>query len=102
MLEAAVRGWFLAAFSVVDNRNGLSISHLLYTDDTLIFCDVDSGQLKALKAVLLCFEVVSGLKVNLGKSELVPVGEVENIDHLADLLGCKVAALPMCYLRLPF
>ncbi|XP_041011405.1 uncharacterized protein LOC121255193 [Juglans microcarpa x Juglans regia] len=44
---------------------------------------------------------VSRLKVNLGKSELVSVGDVHNINNLAELLGCRVAYLPMKYLGLP-
>ena len=35
------------------------------------------------------------------KSEVVPVGEVENINVLADFFGCKVGCLPMTYLDLP-
>ena len=31
------------------------------------------------------FEAVSGLRINLEKSELIPVGKVENIDDLAFL-----------------
>lgn len=101
MVEAAVRGGFLAGFSVGSNSNTSSISHLLFADDTLIFCDAVSGQIQALRAVLLCFEAVSGLKVNLGKSELVPVGEVNNIISLTELLGCKIASLPIKNLGLP-
>ena len=41
---------------------------------------------------------MTGLRVNLGKSEMVPVGEAENIHELADLLYCKVGSLPMTYL----
>jgi hypothetical protein len=37
----------------------------------------------------------------LGKSELVPVGEVPCIEELADILGCKTSKLPMKYLGLP-
>uniref|UniRef100_A0A7N2KVQ8 Reverse transcriptase zinc-binding domain-containing protein n=1 Tax=Quercus lobata TaxID=97700 RepID=A0A7N2KVQ8_QUELO len=47
------------------------------------------------------FEAVSGLKINLGKSELVPVGVVHNIDLLLNVLGCKQGSLPMKYLGLP-
>jgi hypothetical protein len=53
------------------------------------------------RLILLCFEAVSGLKVNLGKSELVAVGEVGSIGTLAAYLGCRVANLPMKYLGLP-
>lgn len=68
---------------------------------TLIFCGPESQQFGYLKCVLLCFEVVSGLKINLSKTEMVPIGEDPDIDTLAAILGCKVSALPMKYLRLP-
>ncbi|RVW83610.1 putative ribonuclease H protein [Vitis vinifera] len=41
------------------------------------------------------------LRVNLDKSELIPVGRVNNIKDLALELGCKVGGLPSCYLGLP-
>ena len=51
--------------------------------------------------VLSCFEVLTGLGINMGKSELVPVGEVLNLSHLADILYCRIGSLPMSYLGLP-
>ena len=47
------------------------------------------------------FEACSGLKVNLEKSELIPVGRVNDIVDLALELGCKVGGLPSSYLGLP-
>ena len=47
------------------------------------------------------FEAISGLKINLTKSELIPVGRAENLDELALVLGCKVGVLPTTYLGLP-
>ena len=44
---------------------------------------------------------MSSLKVNLGKSELVAVGAVPNMDLLMAVLGCKQGFLPMKYLGLP-
>ncbi|KAF5456158.1 hypothetical protein F2P56_025667 [Juglans regia] len=44
-------------------------------------------QIQVLRAVLLCFQAISELKVNLSKSELVPVGEVHDIHHLAEFPG---------------
>lgn len=38
---------------------------------------------------------------NLGKSELVPVGNVPNMDELANVMSCRVGQLPMAYLGLP-
>ena len=48
-------------------------------------CDADSDQI--LDYILLCFEVILGLKVNLGKSELVTVRELTHQEELADLFG---------------
>ncbi|XP_030923333.1 uncharacterized protein LOC115950243 [Quercus lobata] len=79
----------------------LEVSHLLFADDTLIFCDADLDQVLFLCMILIWFEVVSGLKINLGKSELVPIGMVHNLDLLLNLLGCKQGTLPMKYLGLP-
>ena len=41
---------------------------------------------------------MTGLKVNVVKSEMVPIGEVNNVHVLAEILGCRVGALPMTYL----
>ena len=57
----------------------LSVSHLLFADDTVVFCDADPEQLLHLRMVLSCFEAVTGLGVNMGKSEVVPMGEVSNL-----------------------
>ena len=42
-----------------------------------------------------------GLKVNLDKSELVPVGKVSKVEDLSNILGHRVSKLPMTYLGLP-
>ena len=79
----------------------MMVSHLLFADDTLIFCDANIDHLLILRLVLIWFEAVSSLKVNLGKSELVAVGAVPNMDLLVAVLGCKQGSLPMKYLGLP-
>jgi hypothetical protein len=32
--------------------------------------------------------------INLGKSEIVPIGEVEDVDFLAHVLECRLGSLP--------
>ena len=55
----------------------------------------------AIILALLCFQAFTGLKVNVGKSEIVSVGEVGNIDDLGSILSCRVGSLPMKYLGMP-
>ena len=49
----------------------------------------------------MCFEAVSGLTINLAKLKLVPMGNVENVDGLAGILGCGVSSWPMKCLGSP-
>lgn len=93
---------FMSGFRVSNlEGDSLMVFHLLFVDDTLIFCDTDLDQLLIICLVLLWFEAVSGFKINLGKSELVHVGQVYSIELLVDVLGCKLGLLPMRYLGLP-
>jgi hypothetical protein len=79
----------------------VEVSHLLFADDTLIFCGADDSQIMYMGALLVYFEAVSGLKVNLSKSALIPVGSLDEVDQLAGRLGCGMADLPLKYLGLP-
>jgi len=97
IILAAVSGGLLFGFYV---GTGVDISHLLFSDDTLIFCGADPNHLGNLRSLFLLFEVVPDLKTNLGKSELVPVGSVDIVAGLAWILGCGVGSLPLKYLGL--
>jgi hypothetical protein len=70
-------------------------------DDTWIFCGANLEHLHHLCCLFLCFKVVSSLKINLVKSELVPVGNVNNVEDLVCILGCRVSSLTMKYLGFP-
>ncbi|XP_042954523.1 uncharacterized protein LOC122290914 [Carya illinoinensis] len=96
MMSAAVEGGFFSRFSV----ENINISHLLFANDTLLFCEANVGHIQSLKAILLCFEAVSSLKINLAETEMVAVGEVRNIRGLANILGCAVSLLLLKYLGL--
>ena len=101
LLRAKERG-FIDGY-IVRGRNGLGVevSHLLFADDTLILCDAIKENLEYLHWIFMWLEAISRLKINLGKSELILVGDVSNLEELVGILGCKVGALPTTYLGLP-
>jgi len=83
-------------------KNGLQLTHLQFADDTLIFCEADQEHLLKIKNVLLSFQAFSGLMVNFHKSGLIVIGKEANWgQQAADLLGCKLAQLPITYLGVP-
>ena len=55
----------------------------------------------SIRLVLSCFQAFTGLKVNIEKIEIVPVGEVNNLVALANILQCRGGSLPMKYLGMP-
>jgi len=102
MLSAVLDQGNLIGFSVGSRESeALVVNHLMFADDTLIFCGAQEEQIRHMRCIFLCFEAFSGLRINLGKSEIVPMGAVEDVEGLALLLGCRVASLPMTYLGLP-
>jgi hypothetical protein len=102
MLGNAVERGFIKGFQVGrDGHPSVCVSHLLYADDTILFCDAHPEQLLYIRMVFTCFEAVTGLKVNMTKSEMVPIGEVNGLSALADLLYCHVGSLPLQYLGMP-
>ncbi|RVX21642.1 hypothetical protein CK203_002122 [Vitis vinifera] len=79
----------------------MNVSHLLFVDDTIIFCEARKEHLTSLSWILAWFKATSSLRINLAKSELIPIGEVEDIEEMAVELGCRVGSLPTVYLGLP-
>jgi hypothetical protein len=65
------------------------------------FCGANVDHMFSLKALLICFKAISGLKVNMTELALVPVGNVDNVVELAGTLGCVTSSLPLKYLGLP-
>ena len=102
LINRAVRGGFLSGCRIGGREGvGTQVTHLLFADDTLVFCDDSQEQLAFLSWLLMWFEAISGLCINLNKSEILPMGRVENVELLAAELGCKVGSLPSTYLGLP-
>ena len=69
---------------------GLCVCHLLFAYDTILFCDANPKQI--LYTWKWCWLVLklTGLEVNLGNSEMVLVGEVQNMLVLADISAIRL------------
>ena len=102
LLNRTVDGNYLYGSKIADRDGvGSEISHLLYADDTLLFCGANKDQLKYLSWILMWFKALLGLRINLNKSEIVPIGSVDNVQELAVEIGCGIGSLPSSYLGLP-
>lgn len=75
LIEKAVNGDFISSYTI-RGKNGLdfNFSHSLLVDDTLMLYKDSVDEMLCLCWVLICFEAISGLKVNLEKYVLFLVG----------------------------
>ncbi|KAJ9674188.1 hypothetical protein PVL29_023628 [Vitis rotundifolia] len=100
MLLRAEERNLLEGFRV--GRNRTRVSHLQFADDTIFFSNTREEELQTLKSLLLVFGHISGLKVNLDKSNLYGINLDQNhLSRLAEMLDCKAASWPILYLGLP-
>ena len=81
MLDKTIHDGHMSGFGVgnLEGRS-LAVSNLLLGEDTVIFCEADLDQILFLHMILTWFEAVFGLKINLGKLELVPIGLEHKFD----------------------
>ena len=69
LIDKVVAEGYLFGYKLV-NRSGevMQFTHLLFADDTLVFCRDSKEQMAHLSWFLLWFEALSGLNINLEKS----------------------------------
>ena len=69
MLDVVASARQFSGFSMGSTAGpSMMVSHLLFADDTLIFCDAEPSHIANLRVILSRFEEVSRLDINLGKS----------------------------------
>jgi hypothetical protein len=82
----------------VGEQNSITVSHLQFGDDTLLLGTKSWANVRALWAVLVLFEFMSGLKVNFHKSMLVGVNILDSwLNEAVSALRCKVGKAPFLF-----
>jgi hypothetical protein len=76
---------------------------LQYAYDTILFMDKDVNHAENLKWILTYCELMSGMRVNYHKSELIPINCEDEEERLrfASIFGCPVGDFPIKYLGIP-
>jgi len=101
MMSALVANNIFTPYSI-EAQLSVPVSHLQYADDTLLVGVKSWANVRALKATLLLFESISGLKVNFHKSMLFGVNVNDSWLHeVASVIRCKHGHIPFLYLGLP-
>jgi hypothetical protein len=70
LMKAASKTYISRFMSSIYPEEVLS---LRYVDDTLLFFKHSYVDATHLKWVMVCFEQISGMKINYGKSDMIPV-----------------------------
>ena len=81
----------------------MEISLLLFADNTFLLCRATSEILRAIRCVLLCYEAVFRMKVNLGKRKIESLAQWERWEEFLwpeRWGGSWAGSLQMTYLGL--
>jgi hypothetical protein len=75
---------------------------LQYVDDALLFLRHSYEDATHLKWIMVCFELISGMKINYSKSGMVPVNlDEDETLHYSRIFCCKVGSFLFKYLGVP-
>ena len=80
---------------ILAGKKNVGVSLLQFADDSLLLGNWSQQNLKVIKCVLRWFELVSGLKINFGKSSLIGFGIAEEeLQEAAAYLNSKISSCP--------
>ncbi|XP_026399623.1 uncharacterized protein LOC113295508 [Papaver somniferum] len=93
LLEDSAQDDIIGGFQVVEG--GTVASHLQFA---VIFLNSSNEEARRFLVILVIFEVLTGLKLNLKKSTITSIGADNLVEELALKMGCRTADLPITYL----
>ncbi|XP_039047557.1 uncharacterized protein LOC120188106 [Hibiscus syriacus] len=80
----------------------VGLTHLTFSDDLLIFCKGNIESIVGVISVLHKFHEISGLQLNVAKSEIFAAGiSPRNLEIIKNFTGFKIGLLPVRYLGVP-
>lgn len=84
-------------------KNARPITHLLFADDSLMFCSTKDNNIKELHQILEDYQKASGQRINLDKSELMFSKNVDQNqkNNIQRMLGMPIVDKIIKYLGLP-
>lgn len=98
MEESVTQGLFLP---MVVGNNNVNLLHLQFVDDATFYDEWSTENARSFLEILQCFELASGLKLNLNKTKVLGVRvQMESVTSLAIATGCSAATLLFTYLGL--
>lgn len=72
------------------STDGCEVTHVQFADDTIIFLNDDIDSIKKIKRVLVCFQLLLGLRINFFKSIIYSQGlGVNLLTRGSKILGCE-------------
>jgi hypothetical protein len=76
---------------------------LQYADDTIMCLKDDINNAKNMKLLLYLYEMMSGLKINFSKSEviLIKMGTMRKVVIMTELFNCQIDIFLIKYLGVP-
>jgi hypothetical protein len=87
---------------LAENLIPYGVAILQYADDTINCLKDDIDNARNMKLVLYLYEMMSGLKINFTKSEVILINGDENkCVQMAELFNCQIGFFPIKYLGIP-
>ncbi|XP_059434561.1 uncharacterized protein LOC132167566 [Corylus avellana] len=98
----AIKDFFLSGFKFHPKCLKVKLTHLCFANDLLIFSEASLSSINVIKAALVEFDDLSGLKANPSKSSFYCSGILDRIKQvLLNALQMKEGKLPVRYLGVP-